>query len=129
MSKPHPNKLRGLLLRAPSSTFGESLLGWWRPGFLRYMAHLERLPSVEITSYHLIWAPDNLKVSFTYKTFPLEIAMHDGDLSVFAKDGTPNEVFEEVATHLRNYHWVWPWQALCAGWRYSPVNPANRHGS
>ena len=116
-------KPRGVTFHKASHTLREFLLaGLWRPGFLRYMAHLERLPSIEITSYQLIWAPEDLKVKFMYKTYPFEIDMHFGDLGVYAEDETPYEVFEEIITHLRNYHWVWPWQVLRAGWRYSPVN-------
>ena len=130
MDNAHDKKPRGFLFHKASRTWRELLLsGFWRPGFLRYMAHLERLPTIEITSYRLIWVPEDLKVKFTYKTHPFEIDMNFGDLSVYAEDETPYEVFEEIITHLRNYHWVWPWQVLRAGWRYSPDNPLNRHAS
>ncbi len=74
------------------------------PSIDQYVAHLERLEGIEITSYHHIPMTDELCVIAVYSGYELTIDMDwDGDLNLTSKLEVPESIFTYVVSHMKNY--------------------------
>ena len=107
--------------RAPKTAWG-GLLALLKPGVLRYTVHLERLAGLQVRRFHYIWATDELLVEAQYQGFLFSIEMEwGGDLVLFAAERVPEEVFNHVCSHMKNYRTVWPGQVTRAQRRYVQI--------
>jgi len=88
-------------------------------GAIKLLVHMERLPTVKVTSKWSYQLTDDVWANFEYKDYVFSVDSPFAYLCVTAvSPDIPEAVFAEVENHIINYRRVWPHQAIWGFLRY-----------
>ncbi len=88
-------------------------------GPVKFLVHMEKLPTVKVTSKWSYPLTDDVWASFEYKDYVFRVDSPFAYLWVTAvSQDIPEAVFAEVENHIINYRRVWPHQAIWGFLRY-----------
>ncbi len=82
----------------------KSWISFFEPTVLELLIHIERLNNLNFSTFHYIQMTDELDVNGEYKGFAFEIYMGNGGATyLIAQSEMPEDLFDEIRTHVNNY--------------------------